>query len=102
PSEMDRIIADRNRRFKRWGFKFPLALQHIDWLAGALRNPVFLVVFRNPVATAKMLLKRDPKFSGAGVLGLARALEHGLRNMQLGTQVLMTKAPSILVDIDAA
>jgi hypothetical protein len=102
PSEMDRIIADRNRHFKRWGFKFPRALQHIDWLAGALRNPVFLVVFRNPVATAKTVLRRDPKFRGAGVRGLARALEHGLRNMQLGTQVLMTKAPSILVDIDAA
>ena len=102
PSEMERIIADRNRRFKRWGFKFPSSVQHIEWLAGALRNPVFLVVFRNPVATAKSALKRDPQVVGADLRGLARALENGLRNMDIGTQVLTTKAPSLLIDVDAA
>lgn len=73
-SEMHRIVAERNQRFKRWGFKVPDAIYYIDWLTGALRNPVFVVSFRNPVATAKTILKREPVFRGAGLRGLASAL----------------------------
>jgi hypothetical protein len=102
PSRMEAIVADRNLRYQRWGFKIPIAVHHVDWLASALRNPVFLVVFRNPVAIAKTVLKRDPTFTGAGPRNLVTALEHGFRKMELGTQVVMTRAPSILIDVDAA
>jgi hypothetical protein len=103
PSEMEKIIAGRNQQYARWGFKVPDAVHYIDWLAGALRNPVFMVVFRNPIATTKSILKRDPNFGGsAGLRQLATALEHGLHKMELGTQALRTSAPSILIDVDAA
>lgn len=102
PSEMDQIIAERNRRFKRWGFKVPHAVDHVGWLAGALRNPVFLIVFRNPFAIAKSLVNRDPSFSDPGLHELARALEYGVHKMDLGIQVVLTGAPSVLIDVDAA
>jgi hypothetical protein len=102
-SAMERIIAERNHRFQRWGFKLPDAVHHIDWLARALRNPVFLIVFRNPVATTKSILKRDPVFGGGlGFRKLATAFAHGLNDMQLGVHVLRTSAPAILLDVDAA
>jgi hypothetical protein len=103
PTAMEGIIVERNRRFRRWGFKLPDAVHHVDWLARALRNPVFLVVFRNPVATTKSILKRDPIFGGGlGFRKLATAFAHGLNDMQLGLHVLRTSAPAILLDVDAA
>jgi hypothetical protein len=101
PELMTAIIASRNQRRGRWGFKVPAAAHHSEWLADALRNPVFLVVFRNPVAIAKTILKRDPAVN-SDLAGLAWAFQHGLRSMEFGTQVLMTEAPAILLDVDAA
>jgi len=101
--QMTGLIAERNRTNKRWGFKVPFAVHHIDWLAGALRNPVFLIVFRNPVATAKSLLRRDPNYGDATLRNLGSAIEHSLHNMELGgARALRTKAPSVLVDVDTA
>jgi hypothetical protein len=98
---MTAIIANRNQRLNRWGFKIPEASHHAEWLAGALRNPIFLVVFRNPVAISKTILKRDPAVN-SDLAGLAWTFQHGLRSMEAGTQVLMTEAPAILFDVDAA
>jgi hypothetical protein len=100
--EMERIVLERNKQLKRWGFKLPDAIHYASWLTGALRNPVFLVVFRNPVAIARTISRRDPKFGGSGLQQLTAALEHGLHKMELGIGVIKTKAPSILVDVDAA
>jgi hypothetical protein len=94
PAEMGGIIAERNRQRARWGFKVPDAVHYIHWLAGALRNPVFLLVYRNPVATTKSILKRDPNFGGStGLRQLATALEHGLHKMELGTQAPAYQRP---------
>jgi hypothetical protein len=102
PAEMARVVAERNRRAKRWGFKVPRAVQYLDWLEGMLRNPVFVVAFRNPVAIARTILRRDPTYGGAGLGDLGTALEYGIHRMWLGGQVIATKAPSLLVDVDAA
>jgi hypothetical protein len=102
PTEMERVVAERNRRAKRWGFKVPYAVHYLDSLAGMLRNPVFVVTFRNPVAIAKTILRRDPTYSGAGLGNLGTALEYGIHRMELGSQVVTAKAPSVLIDVDAA
>jgi hypothetical protein len=101
PRQMAAIIESRNRRLKRWGFKAPDAIHRIDWLAKSLRNPVFLVVFRNPVAIARTIMTREANFCSRSD-DLSRAIHHGLRYMLSGTRVLTTRTPSILIDVDAA
>jgi hypothetical protein len=100
---MKTIVARRNQQHKRWGVKLPLAINHIHWLVDVLRNPIFLVAFRNPVAIAKSLVRRDEKYADATLYKLGSAFEHGLQTMELGAaQALIAKAPSILVDVDGA
>jgi hypothetical protein len=102
-SQMKTIIAGRNQQHKRWGFKIPLAVNHIHWLVDVLRNPIFLVAFRNPVAIAKSLVRRDERYADTTLYKLGSAFEHGLHKMELGAaQVLIAEAPSILIDVDAA
>ena len=101
PRQLTAIIANRNRRLKRWGFKVPDAIHHVDWLAKSLRNPVFLVICRNPVAIAKTIMTREAN-SDSPSHDLSKAIHHGLRYMVSGTRVLTTRAPSILIDVDAA
>lgn len=47
------LIQSRNQRFDVWGFKHPGSVFHLDELRPHLRNPMFLVVFRDPLAIAQ-------------------------------------------------
>jgi hypothetical protein len=45
---MIQTIAIRNRSKKHWGWKLPNTIYYYDRLAQYLRNPVFMVIYRNP------------------------------------------------------
>lgn len=45
---MIEAIAERNRNYGYWGWKLPNTIYFYDRLAEHLRNPVFLVIYRNP------------------------------------------------------
>lgn len=52
-ADMGPLIQERNRAFDVWGFKHPGAVFHLDALRPHLRNPMYLVVFRDPLAIAQ-------------------------------------------------
>lgn len=49
---MKQTVEERNAAHDVWGFKYPTAVNYLPNLVRSLRNPFFVVVFRDPVATA--------------------------------------------------
>ena len=49
---LNSLIERRNAAHPVWGFKFPLAVNSLGILEGALRNPQFILVFRDVAAAA--------------------------------------------------
>lgn len=41
-------IKERNRAHPLWGWKLPNTIYYYDRLVGHVRNPVFMVIYRNP------------------------------------------------------
>jgi hypothetical protein len=96
------IIEARNREHQRWGFKFPKASMKLEWLASNLRNPVFVIVYRNPLAIARSIINRQPNFDRTEI-HLKRALERGLDRMTTATaSSFRSQIPAIFIDIDDA
>lgn len=63
-------IEERNAAHQVWGFKYPNAGNYLPTLIRSLRNPYFVVVFRDPVATALSrarwdgdLIRRSPRMA---------------------------------------
>jgi hypothetical protein len=54
-------IAERNERFRVWGFKDPNAVRYLEAVYSCLRNPLFVVVERDVVAAANRILRRDKR-----------------------------------------
>jgi hypothetical protein len=54
------LVASRNYEHARWGFKLPYATFYIDQLRTLLRNPVFVICVRNPVAVARSSFQKHP------------------------------------------
>lgn len=50
PERLGAYIAQRNQEHAVWGFKMPKASLNLGFFAQALRAPVFVVAYRNPVA----------------------------------------------------
>lgn len=50
---MNQVIAERNEKHHLWGWKTPHASSFLPFVYDSLRNPLFVVVFRDPIAIAK-------------------------------------------------
>lgn len=60
------LIQRRNEEYPVWGFKFPLAINSLPILEQELRNPHFILVFRDVVAAAsreKMAVGMDALYA---------------------------------------
>lgn len=101
PAALLAVVEARNAEGARWGFKLPFASRAIDWYARHLRRPVFVMVYRNPLAIARSIARREPQWPDTSE-GLDRALRRGLEMMTAGTDVLRQDAPAVLIDADAA
>ncbi|MGI8700565.1 MAG: hypothetical protein ACR2JU_05045 [Nocardioidaceae bacterium] len=56
---MRQAIARRNDEYDVWGWKFPGAGTYLPEIAAAIRNPFYVVVFRDPVAAALSQARLD-------------------------------------------
>lgn len=62
-AQMREAIETRNAEQDVWGWKFPAAGGYLPELSNSLRNPYFIVVYRDPVAAALSQAKRDRQFN---------------------------------------
>lgn len=51
--EVAKVIEDRNRRYESWGWKDPSADLYLESVIAHVRNPHFIMVFRNPFEVAQ-------------------------------------------------
>lgn len=59
-SGLKAIVSDRNSNHNIWGFKLPEAIFHMEKIENNTRNPIFVVVYRNPLSIAKSVYHREP------------------------------------------
>lgn len=92
------LVARRNQNHLRWGFKLPHATGHVPGLIRALRNPVFVVCVRNPVAVARSVANRERPFNGR-----LRTLHNiGISYLPaLDTLLKSRTVPTVMINMDA-
>jgi hypothetical protein len=92
---LQRIVEIRNKSHDVWGFKIPHASGYIDELSNILRNPVFVIVFRNPVSVMRSICNRE-----TARFDIDKMLRVAARPIEAAKRVNTTKAPAIFVDAD--
>lgn len=95
PRKLQNIIDERNEKHDVWGFKIPHASGYVKELSEMLRNPIFVIVFRNPVSVIRSICNRETtKFDIEIMLRIAA------RPIEAARLVNTTPAPAIFVDAD--
>ena len=93
--QMRDSITERNRRFDVWGWKYPAAGRYLNQLMPDLRNPRFIVVWRDLVATVgRKLVHHDDWYSALFMAHRTQA-----RNLKLLSSV---DCPILLVSYERA
>lgn len=60
-SDKLKAVATYNGEHDVWGWKLPNSIYYYADLHSSLRNPVFIVVYRNPMAVASSSARRDKR-----------------------------------------
>jgi hypothetical protein len=95
-----KLVEQRNSEADVWGWKYPAGGRYITELSGGLRNPYFIVVYRDPVAAAKSQLARDPESKRRTD---RLAIHEAASSVALNTGfVLATERPVLLVSNERA
>ena len=95
-AEFSDMVAARNEKYERWGFKIPHASGYIPELAKILRDPVFVICFRNPAGVMRSIINRETsRFRIEAMLRVAA------RPLEAARAVNVTSAPALLIDTDA-
>ncbi|WP_137702846.1 hypothetical protein [Marimonas lutisalis] len=93
---LDRAIRTRNKEHDVWGFKVPKASLMLPFLESRLRNPFYVVVYRNPLSIVDSWLQR-----GAGqaqdVLNRINTYQQAIAEM-----TATTRAPVLFVNYERA
>jgi hypothetical protein len=78
PRSIAPLVSDRNSKFIVWGFKSPLLLEEgaLRHILPLLRNPILIIVFRNPLAVAESREQRDGVNVLKGLLTWDRLFGH--------------------------
>ncbi|MCW2308438.1 hypothetical protein [Rhodobium gokarnense] len=94
------LIAARNAIYSRWGFKLPKAALHLAEFAGLARDPVGVIIYRNPLAVGRSIVNRGPKFP-QGSEGLLKGVVVAAERMRsVSDQLLAARLPAVLIDFD--
>ena len=94
---LEGIIADRNQRFAKWGFKVPNLHNFLPATdARRFRNPRYIVVFRDPLAVARRM-ELSEHYDAAGAIR-----EAGAEVMKLTSYVCALAAPALLISYEKA
>lgn len=59
---MRATVDQRNTEMDVWGWKYPTAVTYLPVLSRSIRNPYFIIVYRDTVATALSRLQWDGEF----------------------------------------
>lgn len=99
-TKMRNAIARRNSELDVWGWKFPGAASYLPDVLNYLRNPYFLVVYRDPVAAALSQSRLDrPQSRRDARVSLHESNANNNTNTGL---VLSTDRPCMLVSVERA
>ncbi|WP_374302943.1 hypothetical protein [Paracoccus sp. (in: a-proteobacteria)] len=92
------LVQNRNETHARWGFKLPHASGHVEALKASLRSPVFVFCVRNPVATARSIVRYEAQhsFTAGRLMDIATRHFAGLVAMCNDSET-----PSIFIDMEA-
>ena len=93
-------IEQRNAERDVWGWKYPHAAHYLPALSGVIRNPYYVVVYRDPVAAALSQLRRDAE-ARRRTSRMALHESNNIVNANTGF-VLATGRPSMLVSYERA
>lgn len=94
------VIAARDETHQVWGWKYPPAVTYLPVLVRAIRNPYFVVVYRDVVATALSRHQWDGKFLRRGV---RMSLHEANTNTNANTSfALATGRPCLLISNEKA
>jgi hypothetical protein len=91
-----RRIEARNKQSDVWGFKVPKLVQYLDFFEKTLRNPHYVIVYRNLLAIADSWQQRG---AGSLVNTLDRTLDYYNRIIQHSKN---TRRPVIMVNYERA
>ena len=94
--KLRRRIQTRNRDNPVWGFKVPKASLHLPFYEKTLRNPYYVVVYRNPLSIVDSWMQRG---AGAPVDVLDRIATYQAAILEL---IKTTKAPLLLLNYERA
>jgi len=92
---MKQTVRLRNQTFTTWGWKYPRASIYLKALHPRLRNPKYVVVFRDPVPGGV----RSSGGNDNGENYISAVLMLGLQNLRL---IEAFKAPTLLVSYEKA
>jgi len=99
PLEVDKIlevISRRNGEHKTWGWKMPHSLQYIEQIQSDLRNPHYILVWRNTLATAISQVNRSDS-------NINNALEYSSNRLQeMIEKTKLLNGPVLLVNYEQA
>ena len=97
--DLRNLIGKRNREHVRYGFKTPDAVFCLKELVPLLRDPIVVLCVRNPVATGRSIMTRNPKVKG----GITQALNKAIAANSAITYLLDdAPCPSLVVNMDEA
>jgi hypothetical protein len=85
PARLAPTIGSRNLQFEYWGWKVPNNIYYIRHVVQLLVNPVFLFIYRDPLAIAKSSAKHDGRNweeEGGRLLDVAIAHTNRVREFQ--------------------
>lgn len=98
--ELRAVVALRNTECDRWGFKYPRAQKFLPLIEHELRRPYYIVVHRDPVATALSRARWDgEETERPEAMALHEASVLDRENL---TFALATERPCLLVSHAAA
>ncbi len=90
------VIERRNSEHKTWGWKMPHSLQYIEEIQSDLRNPHYILVWRNTLAAAISQVNRSDTTMG-------NALEYSSNRLQEMVQkTKLLNGPVLLVNYEQA
>ena len=90
-------IKMRNNQEDVWGFKVPKASMMLDFYEKHLRNPFYVVVYRNPVAIVDSWLQRGAENNPLGVMDRILAYQNAIFEM-----MKRTRAPILMLNYERA
>ena len=63
--KLKELIAERNRNYDVWGWKYPKSIEYMADIVDCLKNPRFIAVYRNPLDIIRSNLNREPELTMA-------------------------------------